>query len=274
MLCRIVSSFDGTVRYRFAQLAVHDPRPVHTSPGKLDDSSDLKRHSAAGTTARKVPLSSPCFFLFQSGTRAHTPTRPRSSGNGTVPGAQGCTTLGTGSLRGSTAADFFTRRWDHTHATETVGDRCSRETIFRDGIGDERESSSFEPRLEDIYIPRALSVFRDNFPSRGRVPRTKSLVMRNLNGSTTTCSFGRMPGFPPQTRLSQQIRAARSTDPAVLAGVHIPAISRHATVYPQDALLLVLRRIRRIRGIRIMLPSSAYWSVAVYYFPSADTRRE
>lgn len=203
MLCRFVSSFDGTVRYRFAQLVLYDSRRCTRAPKAWRLGQFEETLSAAGTTARKVSLSSLCFFRFQSGTRAHTPTRPRSSGNGTVPGAQGCTTLGIGSLRGSAAANFFPRRWGHTHATENIGDQCSCETIFCDGISDECESSFSEPRHEYIYIPRAMSAICDDFPCRDRVLWTKSLVMRNLNECTTTCSFGRMPGFPLDTAKSK-----------------------------------------------------------------------
>lgn len=108
--------------------------------------------------------------------------------------------------------------------------------------------------------------------------------MRNLNRSTTTSRPVPSDAYrdSPWRRLSQQIRVSRSTDSAVLAGIHIQgsAISRHSTFpfdlssLPRVVLLLVFRRVRRTRAIRIMLPSSARSSSASdYYYFFLDTRR-
>lgn len=52
----------------------------------------------------------------------------------------------------------------------------------------------------------------------------------------------------------------------------IPPFSSTA-LRSQDVLLLVFRRVRRIRGIRIMLPFSACCSAFVSHFPASDIRR-
>lgn len=158
MLRQIVSSFDGIPRYRFAQMALH--ASTWWQARKVNNSSDSKRHSAAGTTALKMPLSSPCFFLpllfsvEHTHTRTHAATRPRPSGNGTVPGAQGCTTLGTGSFRGSTAGNLFPRCWGHIHATKGIGDRCRFEITACDDISEGHVSSLESCLAWDTYAPR------------------------------------------------------------------------------------------------------------------------
>lgn len=167
MLCRIVSSFNGTVWYRFVQLILHDPVRCSQAPGtrrrqlkRFEETLSRRYHRTKGT------FEFPVFFPLLHN-RTHT-TQPRPSGNGTVPGAQGCTALGTGSFRGSTAANFFPRRWGHVHATENIRNRRRLEIISCDNISKRRESS-FELCLEDIDIPQVTSMIRGNFLCRSHV---------------------------------------------------------------------------------------------------------
>lgn len=87
-----------------------------------------------------------------------------------------------------------------------------------------------------------------------------------------------MPRFPLET--------VKSTDSSLaIDRLHRPRgypFPRNSRLIPpfssiplqsQDVLLLVFRRVRRTRGIRIMLPFSACLSVSVYYIPSLDIRR-
>lgn len=102
----------------------------------------------------------------------------------------------------------------------------------------------------------------------------------NLNGSTSRLARpDASPGgggvLPAEDRtLSQQIRAS-PTPPSSRVSLSQQSLVMPLLPFPprpQDALLLALRRVRRTRVTRIMLPFFARLSVAVDYFPSANTR--
>lgn len=52
------------------------------------------------------------------------------------------------------------------------------------------------------------------------------------HGDVSVQFYTRRTLLPERWSLSQQIRASHSTEPAILAGIHIPAAPRHATVMP------------------------------------------
>lgn len=120
---------------------------------------------------------------------------------------------------------------------------------------------------DDIVSAFAIIFFVENGISR---------IMRKLKRKYVAFgSTGRMPGScPAGDGLSQQIRAS-PTPPS--SRVSVPPQSLvmppSTSTTPQDALLLALRRIRRTRVTRIMLPFFACLSVSVDYLPSAYTRR-